>query len=180
MNLLDECTLLGASLLGAQKLEFALYGVVSHLSHAYDGKKDKRFTELTPEKFLRGSVDDLKLTLGQLEMAFGEKLLITNSDLKQFIKDRNLIAHNYWRLVKTNVKGAETLDRPEEFLKTFIARCDYWQSVLNGLLWLLMLEAAKKEGRIEEINLSEHQQSEIDIYREHVEKIPNKQFKSDS
>ncbi|MDF4711344.1 hypothetical protein P3564_23225 [Vibrio parahaemolyticus] len=170
MNLLDECTLLGASLLGAQKLEFALYGVVSHLSHAYDGKKDKRFTELTPEQFLRGSVDDLKLTLGQLEMAFGEKLLISNDDLKEFIKDRNLIAHNYWRLVKTNVNGAEKLENPEEFLKRFIDKCEYWQSVLNGFLWLFMLEAAKKEGRIEEVTLSERQQSQIMIYREHVEK----------
>lgn len=95
MKLNDELVLLGASLLSAQKFEFALYGLAAHLPHAYEGKKDKRFTELTPEIFLRGSVDDLKLTLGQLETAFGEKLILRNNELKQFIKDRNLIAHNY-------------------------------------------------------------------------------------
>lgn len=168
MDLVDECALLGESLLGAQKFEFALYGLVSHLSHAYDGKKDKRITETTPEKFLRGTVDDIKLTLGQLETAFGEKLLISNNELKQFINDRNLIAHNYWRLTKANIKGAENLENPKEFLSSFINKCQYWQSVINGCLWLFMQAAAKNEGRINEISFTERQQHEIECYYKHV------------
>ena len=92
MDLIDECALIGAAILSAQKLEFALYGIVSHLS---DLQGDKRFRDLTPEKFLLGNINDLKVTFGQLEAAFGEKLLISSKDLKDFIKDRNLIAHNY-------------------------------------------------------------------------------------
>ncbi|TVL07769.1 hypothetical protein AYI82_12910 [Shewanella algae] len=167
--MVDECTLLGESLLGAQKFEFALYGLVSHLSHVYDGKKDKRFTDITPEKFLRGTVDDLKLTLGQLETAFGKKLFISNDELSQFIKNRNLIAHNYWRLTKANVKGGEKLENPKEFLNSFINKCQYWQSVINGLLWLFMQAAAKNEGRVNEINFTEKQLNEIDCYRKHVD-----------
>lgn len=170
MDLVDECTLLGASLLEAQKVEFALYGLISHLSHAYDGKKDKRFTELTPEKFLRGTVDDLKLTLGQLETAFGKKLLISNDELSQFIKHRNLIVHNYWRLTKTNIKGGEKLENPQEFLKSFVQKCQYWQSVINGFLWLLMKAVAEKEGRISEISLTDEQQNQIESYYKHVAK----------
>lgn len=167
MDLIDECTLLGASLLGAQKFEFSLYGIVSHLSHAYEGKKDKRFSELNAEKFLRGPVEDLKLTLGQLENAFGEKLLLRNNELIKFIEDRNLIAHNYWRLTKTNIDGGEKLKEPELFLKTFIENCDYWQTVLNGYLWLLKDAFAKKENRTID-SFSEKQKNEIKAYYDHV------------
>jgi len=81
MNQIEEsAALLGAAMLSAQKLEFALYGIVSYLSHTPEAQKEKRFRDLTPEKFLRGNVEDLKATLGQLETAFGEKLLISTDD----------------------------------------------------------------------------------------------------
>ncbi|MEY4520305.1 MAG: hypothetical protein RLZZ499_2905 [Cyanobacteriota bacterium] len=102
MNSVDEYILLGAAIISAQKLEFALYGIVSHLSHLPEARKEKRFRELTPEEFLRGDMEDLKATLGQISTAFGDTLLMSNEELNQFIKDRNLIAHNYWRLTKTS------------------------------------------------------------------------------
>ena len=168
MDLIDECALLGASILSAQKLEFALYGIISHLSHLPEAQKEKRFRDLTPEKFLRGNTEDLKATFGQLETAFGEKLFISTDELKKFISDRNLIAHNYWRLVKSNTKDGERLSDPELFLQGFLVRCDQWASVIRGLLYVLMEAAAEKEGRLSEINFSEQQKNDIKAYYAHI------------
>ncbi|MFS6536538.1 hypothetical protein V6D52_04450 [Idiomarina loihiensis] len=180
MDPLEECTLLGASLLGAQKLEFALYGVVAHLSHLDEAQKEKRFRELTPEKFLRGSVEDLKITFGQLEKVFGKKLLISNDELIKFIKDRNLIAHNYWRLTKADVKGSEQLNDPETFLKDFVSMCSYWQKVFNGMVFMLMEAAAKKENRTDEVSFTDNQKKDIEAYLKHVEKTLNQQNQADT
>jgi len=173
VDTLEECALLGASLLGAQKLEFALYGVVAHLSHLDEAQKKKRFRELTPEKFLRGSVDDLKVTFGQLEKAFGQRLLISNEELLKLIKNRNLIAHNYWRLTKADISGSGILDNPETFLKEFISMCDYWQKVFNGLVFTLIEAAAKKENRLDEICFNENQRKDIAAYHKHAAKTLN-------
>lgn len=170
MNIVEESTLLGASLLGAQKFEFALYGIISHLSHLPEAQKEKRFRNLTPEKFLRGDVDDLKATLGQLETAFADRLLISSDELKNFIKDRNLIAHNYWRLTKANIRDSEKLSDPEEFLREFTKKCDHWTSIISGLLYVFMEATAKKENRLSEISFSDQQLSDIKAYRTHAAK----------
>lgn len=168
MDLIDECALLGAAILSAQKLDFALYGIVSHLSHLPEAQKEKRFRNLTPEKFLRGNAEDLRATFGQLETAFVEKLLISTDELKKFISDRNLIAHNYWRLTKSNVKDGDRLSDPEAFLKEFLVRCDQWAGIIRGLLYVLMEAAAEKESRLSEINFNEQQQKDIKTYCAHI------------
>lgn len=157
-------------MLGAQKLEFSLYGVVAHLSHLNEAQKEKRFRELTPEKFLRGSSDDLKATFGQIEKVFGKRLLISNNELTKFIEDRNLIAHNYWRLTKSKINGSQQLNNPEEFLRNFISRCSYWQHVFNGLIYKLMEATAEKENRLNEINFNDQQRRDIEAYLTHVNK----------
>ncbi len=164
MDLIDEFALIGGAILSAQRLEFALYGIVSHLSHLPEVQKDKRFRDLIPEKFLRGDVDDLKATFGQLETIVGERLLISTDELKKLIKDRNLIAHNYWRLTKANIKDGEKLSNPEDFLKDFLARCDMWERIFRGFLYIFMMETAKKFGRESEINFSEQQKKDIQDY----------------
>lgn len=170
MDIIEEYALLGASLLAAQKFEFALYGIISHLSHLPEAKKEKRFRELTPEKFLRGSPEDLKATLGQLETAFGDKLLLSADELKDFIRDRNLIAHNYWRLTKSNIKDTEKLENPNSFLRGFLKRCDHWTIITRGLLYIFMKAAAEKENRTSEISFNEQQESAIEAYYSHVAK----------
>ena len=97
MDIIFECQLLGGCLIGVQKVEFVLYGIVAHLSH-FPEAKEKRFRELTPELFLRENPKELKSTLGQIEKAFGKKLNISGDDLTKFIDSRNLIAHNYYRM----------------------------------------------------------------------------------
>lgn len=170
MDILEECSLLGGSLLCVQKIEFTFYGIVSHLSHLPEVKEDKRFKKLTPEKFLRGSIDELKATLGQLENIAGKKLLLSSNEFKKFIKMRNLIIHNYWRLTKTKINGNTTLSDPEKLLKTFMQECDYWQKILNGLLYTLMKEAAKNENRINEINFTNIQKEDIGVYFDYIQK----------
>lgn len=168
MDLINECARIGAAILSVQKFEFAIYGIVSHLCHLPEAQKDKRFRDLTPEKFLRGNTEDLRVTLGQLENAFGKKLLISTNELTDFIRDRNLIAHNYWRLTKTNIKEGEKLSDPEEFLMDFLVRCNQWTSIVNGLLCLLIKVSATKEDRLQEINFNEQQVSDITAYYDHV------------
>ena len=60
----NEMILLSLATLGAQKFEFALYGMTSHLK-ATDG----RFKGLIPEEFLRGDGTKTKATLGILAKA---------------------------------------------------------------------------------------------------------------
>ncbi|MEO0012938.1 MAG: hypothetical protein RLZZ535_1327 [Cyanobacteriota bacterium] len=171
MNSVDEYILLGAAIISAQKLEFALYGIVSHLSHLPEARKEKRFRELTPEEFLRGDMEDLKATLGQISTAFGDTLLMSNEELNQFIKDRNLIAHNYWRLTKTSIRNADKLNDPEAFLKKFITNSDQWTAIVRGLLYKLMEAAAEKEGRTSEISFNEQQIADIATYSAHASAI---------
>ena len=145
-----ECTLIGAAILGAQKVEFALYGAITHLK-VLPQSQDKRLRNMNPEKFLRGNVKDLKVTLGQLVKSFGDELLLTTDELNQFVEDRNLIAHDYWRLTKPRIKEGERLEDPKEFLIQFADKCGHWEKVLRGLIALMRRETAKKSGT--EINL---------------------------
>ena len=151
LKIVEERVLLGDCLIGAQKVEFTLYGIVSCLTHLDEAKNDarlrKQLAELTPDKFLRGPLADLKATLGMLEKAFGERLLLSGEDLSKFISDRNLIVHNYWRLTNVSVEGAESLDDPISFLKGFADRCRYWKKVLRGLLGVLEKTLIEKQGK---------------------------------
>ncbi len=168
MDLIDEISLLGASILLAQKFEFVLYGIISHLSHLPEAKKEKRFRDLTPEKFLRGDTKYLKATLGQLESVFGYKLLLRSDKLKDYIDDRNLICHSYWRKTRSAIKGTENLADPEAFLRKFINNSDEWISIATGLMCVLMTAAAQKEGRFSEINFSLKQKNDIAAFKAHV------------
>ena len=160
-----ECARVGAAILGAQRVEFLLYGIVSHLAEVHP-IGSKQFKLLDPEKFLRGDLDDLKATLGQLVREFGDKLLLTTADLENFVNDRNLIAHNYWRLTKANLRGTRRFQDPEGFLTEFAERCSYWESVLRVLLAVMKRETAMKLG--EDANLSEDESKYISHYERNV------------
>ena len=102
-------------------------------------------------------MEDLKATLGQLVREFGDKLLLTTEDLDKFVKDRNLIAHNYLRLTKAHIKGGRHLEDPERFLMDFTKKCSYWEKVLRGLIAVMKQAAAKKLGQ--EAILSEEERT---------------------
>lgn len=158
MNIDEETfLLLGLSLYAAQKFEFGLYGIASHMSHLPEAKKDRRFANLTPDVFLSSDPKDKekrKATLGQICELFGDRLLLSSDELESFVANRNLIAHDFWRAVRP-LRGHVEISNPNEFLRDFIRSAQEQTSTLQGLLSHLMEAAAKKEGRSEEIFLTE-------------------------
>ena len=101
-EVLRECATIGAAVLAAQRIEFLLYGLIAHVKPELKGRRP-----LTPESFLRGDVSDLRATLGQLAKAYGTKFLLSADDLETFIKNRNLIVHDYWRLCKARIRDGQ-------------------------------------------------------------------------
>ena len=102
-----EILLIGSAVYGAQKLEFALYGIAAHAAHTEAAKKKRRFRELDPERFLRGDPEDLKATLGEIVQTFGDAFLIKTAELEQWVRDRNLIVHDYFRTFVSPPRGVE-------------------------------------------------------------------------
>lgn len=164
----DELTWLGASVLAAQRIEFGLYGIAAHAAHTTPAAKEKRFRALTPEDFLSGDPVKLKATLGQLVNVFGDQFLIRTAELDKYVDDRNLIYHNYWRLTRGNTRGGQTrLDSPIVFLREFVERSDRLNSIIKGFYAHLMTAAAKKEGR--NFQITDDHRRDMDAYLKHVD-----------
>ena len=163
-----EMALLGTAVLLAQKFEFALYGIVAHLSHLPEAQQEKRSRDLKPEAFLRGDPSDLKATLGQLAARFGKPLLLTSKEFDRLVSDRNLIAHNYWRTFHLEIRGIERRRDAEAFLTEFISLADHLLKVISGLLTRLRIEAASKEGREGEVTLSKDDLANMQLHLGHV------------
>ena len=145
--------LLGLALYCAQKLEFGLYGIASHMSHLPEAKKDKRFANLTPDDFLSSDPEKKalrKATLGQICSLFGERLLLSGEELEQIVTDRNLVVHDFWREVRP-MRGVVGIPNPNDFLRSFIKNVERLNVAIKGLLSLLIEAAAQMEGRSEEI-----------------------------
>ena len=99
-------------------------------------------------------------------------MLLNEEEIRQFVDDRNLIAHNYWRLTKANLKGGYRLNDPREFLVGFIEKCDHWEKVLKGLLALARQEAATRRGEdlilnADEVDSAEYYGKQVEAYLQH-------------
>ena len=166
-EVLRECATVGAAVLAAQRIEFLLYGIIAHVKPELKGR-DKRFRHLTPESFLRGDVSDLRATLGQLAKAYGTKFLLSAADLETFIKNRNLIVHDYWRLCKARIRDGQTLENPMAFLQEFFDDCQRWEGILRGVLANMKLSVAKTTGGELQPALTPDDLDYMDQYRQHV------------
>jgi hypothetical protein len=127
------------------------------MSHLPEAKKDRRFANLTPDVFLSSDPKDKekrKATLGQICVLFGDRLLLSSDELENFVMNRNLIVHEFFRAVRP-LRGHIEIPNPNEFLRNFIHSAQRQDSAMQGLLSHLIEEAAKKEGRSEEISLTE-------------------------
>lgn len=145
----ETFVLLGLALYCVQKFEFGLYGIVSHMSHLPEAKKDKRFSNLTPNDFLSPDPEKKtlrKATLGQICTLFGDRLLLSGDELEQLIIDRNLIVHDFWRQVHP-IRNVVGIQNPNDFLRHFIANVERLNAAIQGLLSHLIEAAAQKEGR---------------------------------
>jgi hypothetical protein len=167
----DEFMLIGAAIYQAQKIEWALYGIASHASHLQVAQCEKRFKQLTPEAFLRGDPAEFKATFGQIASVFGDSFLISGPELEQFIADRNLIVHDFYRLFYANIHNGHRRDDPVGFLKDFIRRGEFWLAIVRGFLVCLKEAAAKKEGRVKELAFTEKDLVNKDAYQTHARKV---------
>lgn len=164
----EELKLLGAAVYMAQKVEFALYGTIAHLTHIPEiAKLDRRLKGLDGEKFLRGDPEELKITLGQLVTILGNHGLLSSEPLNQFVKDRNLIAHGYFRHFHYD-KDGQTADA-EGFLADFVKRALEFQSVILGFIHFFREAMAEKHGA-GHIETTEADKAHREAYLAYVEK----------
>ncbi|TVU61167.1 hypothetical protein FQP88_15305 [Vibrio atlanticus] len=129
-HITNEHALLGASLLASQKVELALFSVISKLAKALS-KEQQQSLGLDLDTFLREKPSEQATTLSHYEQAFGELLPLKTNELNDFIYHRNLVTRGFWRVTGADVKGGEKLENPELYLKEFLAKCEYWQVMLD-------------------------------------------------
>ena len=126
----NEHALLGASLLASQKVELALFTVISKLTKALS-KEQQQSLGLDLDTFLRETSSEQASTLNLYEQTFGEQLPLKTNELNDFIYHRNLVTRGFWRVTGADVKGGEKLANPELYLKEFLAKWEYWQVMLD-------------------------------------------------
>ena len=132
----NELKLLGKALLSVQKFEFAFYGLATHFPKQNNN-------DWNGENFLRGDSSQFKMTLGGLKNAYGEKFLLSNSDLDKLLTDRNTLCHNYFRLVHADINNAEKLDDPIKFLEDLIELSNRYTSAISGLMAIILIDKNK-------------------------------------
>jgi hypothetical protein len=160
-----EFILLGGSLYVAQRVEFALYGLAAHAVHLASAKDAKHFRKLTPDSFLEGD-PDLKATLGLLVKTFGDALLLRTDELDEFVDNRNLIVHNYFRAFHTDLRDKPRRTDGEEFLTGFIERASRWEEILRGCVTQFQIAAAANAGRSSELSLTPEDEKRAAAYRQ--------------
>ena len=124
----NEHALLGASLLASQKVELALFSVISKLAKTLPKEAQQ---SLDLDTFLREKPSEQAATLSLYEQTFGEQLPLKTNELNDFIYHRNLVTRGFWRVTGADVKGGEKLANPELYLKEFLAKCEYWQVMID-------------------------------------------------
>ncbi|MEZ8243370.1 hypothetical protein [Vibrio splendidus] len=127
----NEHALLGASLLASQKVELALFSVISKLAKALPKEQQQQSLGLDLDIFLREKPSEQASTLSLYEQTFGEQLPLKTNEISDFIYHRNLVTRGFWRVTGADVKGGEKLENPELYLKEFLAKCEYWQVMLD-------------------------------------------------
>ena len=126
----NEYALLGASLLASQKVEWALFSVISTLAKALP-KEAQQSLDLDLATFLRDKPSEQDTMLTFYEHMFGAQLPLSKNELNDFIYHRNLVTRGFWQVTGANVKGGEKLANPELYLKEFLAKCEYWQVMID-------------------------------------------------
>ncbi|MFA0131557.1 hypothetical protein AB4440_04540 [Vibrio splendidus] len=126
----NEHALLGASLLASQKVELALFSVISKLAKALP-KEQRQPLGLDLDTFLREKPSEQASTLSLYEQTFGEQLPLKTNEISDFIYHRNLVTRGFWRVTGAYVKGGEKLANPKLYLKEFLAKCEYWQVMID-------------------------------------------------
>ena len=104
--------------------------MISKLTKALS-KEQQQSLGLDLDTFLRETSSEQASTLNLYEQTFGEQLPLKTNELNDFIYHRNLVTRGFWRVTGADVKGGEKLANPELYLKEFLAKCEYWQVMLD-------------------------------------------------
>lgn len=163
----DIFLLLGKGLFLAQRVEFILYGIVSHMGHLDEARKDKRFSKITAKDFLSDEPEKRKLrtaTLGTIYRIFGDKLLLSGLPFDLFVRERNFFAHEFFRALSRNPNAAEHSKR----LNDFIDLAELTEKALKGLLSELMEASARKEERENEFKIQADDENNRKYYKAFV------------
>ncbi|PYE35764.1 hypothetical protein C8J35_102146 [Rhizobium sp. PP-F2F-G38] len=163
-----EFRLLGLVLYTFQKIEFGLYGIAAHLSHLPEAQNDRRLASLTGEKFLRGDPRQFKVTFGQLVAVFSDVLMLSSPELHKIVENRNIIIHNYYRKFHTKFSDSLSDENKVTFLEKVLIEALEFLSVLQGLFVVLKEAAAKKEGRVQELVISDEDRQNRHAYFAYV------------
>lgn len=124
-----------------------IYGLAAHFPQNADKLLKKRLESTTPEEFLRGDVSKLTITLGQLAKGFGPALGLNEAMIEQYIEDRNVVAHSFYRLFHMKIDGAEPRENPVQWLRHFIANSLVLERDLRKTLYQIRLSSALAAGR---------------------------------
>lgn len=142
----DDYLQLGVAVSKAQTIEFALYGLLTHLKKDPKIVKDKRLLKLTPREFLSTNPESKTLrmmTLGQLSEVLPNGFGIDPDFIQDYVSRRNLLVHDFMREINPKYASIEVIE-PKSFLKKFITDSDELQNILLGLLYVIMDQIAEK------------------------------------
>lgn len=163
----ETFALMGKALYKAQRVEFILYGIASHLGHLKEAKKDKIFAKITANDFLSDDPEKSKMrtaTLGRLYRLFGKRLLLKSVAFDLFVSERNFIVHELFRSMSRNQKMSDHNQR----LIDFIELSETTEKAMKGLLSELTEASAKKEGRMSELQLTPEDKINRNYYKAFV------------
>jgi hypothetical protein len=169
---------LGVALSKAQNIEFAIYGILTHLKKTPEIVKDKRLRNLTPREFLSSDPINKPLrtmTLGQLNKALPEGFGLCSEYIQDYVDRRNLLVHEFMREINPKYASNGVID-PEVFLTKFIVDSDEFESILLGLLYVIMDQVADKQGVPERKPVGEDVDLAKAVFYEHIlkQKTANK------
>jgi hypothetical protein len=129
-----QLELLGAAVVSAQKVEFALFQKLNHLLRLHENQVEKQaIGTITPENVLAVDALDIESKINLYHHVLGNKLAMTKDDLFDFVSQRNIVTGKFWLVTGADFKGGEKLANPSRYLNTFIEKCHNWQLKLEQI-----------------------------------------------
>lgn len=130
----NQLELLGAAIVSAQKVEFALFQTLNHLLRLHENQVEKQaIGTITPENVLAVDALDIESKINLYHHVLGNKLAMTKDDLFDFVSQRNVVTGKFWLVTDADFKGGEKLANPSRYLNVFIEKCQNWQLKLEQL-----------------------------------------------
>ena len=151
----------GGVLLQLQRVEFIIYGLISHFNEIVLSKY-LSFKELDSHKFLfeeNAFNKYRKQTLGQIFNVLKKEFKLFNTEkLDNFLFNRNLFIHNFWRdFISSRRKSERDYEAAISFLNSLLNEAAEWEIIFKGMLYsmaesiieVLLLDPFAKEKELQ-------------------------------